>query len=100
MASGSQKGISNNPNGRPKGSTNEDVKKARKVITEFVDKNCELLEELLIEIREEKGAYEAFKCIEGILEYSVPKLSRSEVDVNAKIETVASQLAGMDDDTS
>lgn len=90
------KGKTNNPNGRPKGSGNRDIQRARDVITKFVDDNVDMLQELLLEIREEKGALEAFNCVEKLLEYTIPKLSRAEVKHEGGV-TINSLLADMDD---
>jgi len=73
-----KKGQTGNPNGRPKGSKNRSTERAREAIAKFVDRNTARFDVWLEEIYQEEGAKEAFKCVEGLLEYHVPKLSRQE----------------------
>lgn len=91
---GPPKGVSNNPNGRPKGSGNKELQRAREVVTAFVDNNAPLLEELLVEIRRDKGAYEAFKCIEGLLDYCIPRLARVESKHEGEVKAIINWPVG------
>jgi len=72
------KGVTNNPNGRPKGSQNKDVKLAREAIAKFVDENTERLQGWLDQIAEESPE-KAFNCVKDLIEYHVPKLARTEL---------------------
>ena len=72
------KGRTNNPNGRPKGSPNKSTEMARQAIAKFVDDNSERFQGWLDEIYEEHGARDAFNCVKDLIEYHVPKLSRTE----------------------
>lgn len=64
--------------GRTKGSLNKATKNAKEAIARFVDGNAERLQEWLDRIAEEDGPKAAFMCFADLLEYHVPKLSRSE----------------------
>ena len=68
----------NKTGGRKPGSPNKSTKAAREAIARFVDGNCDRLQAWLDEIHEKDGAQAAFKCFADLLEYHVPKLSRSE----------------------
>lgn len=65
--------------GRPKGTKNKSTQNAKEAIARFVDGNTERLQEWLDEIYESDGPHAAFKCFSDLIEYHVPKLSRSEV---------------------
>lgn len=69
------KGQSGNPNGRPPGTQSP----AKKAIANYIDRSAEKLDAWLDEIYADKGALEAFKCFADLLEYHVPKLSRTEL---------------------
>lgn len=73
-----KKGQSGNPLGRPVGSENKATANARIAIAKFVDGNSERLEQWLDEIYAADGPQAAFKCFADLLEYHVPKLSRTE----------------------
>lgn len=76
---GPGKGKTNNPKGRPKGSQNKDLKRAREGIAVLVEKNVPLMQEWLEGIRKEEGYLAAWKCMTDIIEYHIPKLSRTEL---------------------
>lgn len=65
--------------GRPKGMENKATKNAREAIGRFVDGNADRLQAWLDKIAAEDGARAAFGCFSDLLEYHVPKLSRSEL---------------------
>ena len=67
--------------GRPVGVPNKSTSAARESIARFVDGNVERLQGWLDEIAEDPkhGPLVAFKCVQEILEYHVPKLARTEL---------------------
>ena len=73
MAAGKKTG-----GGSRKGIPNKATVSAREAIAAFVEGNTPRLNELLDRIEEENGAQAAFRCITDLLEYHVPKLSRTE----------------------
>lgn len=72
-----KKGLS----GRKKGVPNQATKNARYAIAAFVDDNAGRLQEWLDEIAADPkhGPLAAFKCVQEVLEYHVPKLARTEI---------------------
>lgn len=75
------KGRTNNPYGRPKGSTNRSTSLAREAIAKFVEDNSERFQGWLDSIAED-DPYKAFQCVKDLMEYHLPKLQRTESDVN------------------
>jgi hypothetical protein len=65
--------------GRPKGLPNKATANARAAIAAFVEKQTPRLTHLLERIEAEEGALAAFRCIQDMVEYHVPKLARTEV---------------------
>ena len=51
---------------------------AREAIALFVERNTPKLAELIHRIEAENGPLAAFKCIESMIEYHVPRVSRVE----------------------
>ena len=70
--------------GSRKGVPNKATTNAREAIARFVDGNAERLQGWLDEIHREDGAAAAFKCFSDLVEYHVPKLSRTELSGDAK----------------
>ncbi len=68
-----------NRNGRKRGSLNKNTLDARKAIAELLQRKVGDIENWLEDIYEEYGALVAFRCVESLLEYHVPKLSRAIV---------------------
>jgi hypothetical protein len=64
--------------GKPVGAVNKATKNAKEAIARFVDGNAERLQGWLDEIAAKEGAKAAFICFTDLLEYHVPKLSRTE----------------------
>lgn len=73
------KGKTNNPGGRPKGSTNKDVKLAREAIAKLVETTAPQMQGWLEEIKIEHGALAAWRCVTDVMEYHLPKLARTEL---------------------
>lgn len=67
-----------NKGGRPKGVPNKTTILAREAISRLVDGNTPRLQEWLDEIAQKEGPLVAWKCMMDVIEYHVPKLSRTE----------------------
>lgn len=67
--------------GRKKGTTNKATMQAREAIADFVDGNADRLMGWLDEIAEESPK-DAFNCFMSVVEYHIPKLQRTESNVN------------------
>ena len=65
--------------GRPKGLPNKATANAREAIAAFVEQQTPRLSRLLERIEAEEGPLAAFRCIQDMVEYHVPKLQRTEV---------------------
>ena len=65
--------------GRAEGTPNKSTAAAREAIARFVDGNADRLQGWLDEIHKERGAEAAFRCFSDLIEYHVPKLSRTEL---------------------
>lgn len=63
---------------RPKGSTNKANQELRLVVAGFVEQNSVKFQKWLDDIQRDEGSLEAFKRVEALLEYCLPKLARSE----------------------
>ena len=64
--------------GRPKGLQNKATKDAREAIAMLVDRNVPRMEKWLDEIAQNDGPVAAWRCLQDVIEYHVPKLSRQE----------------------
>jgi hypothetical protein len=65
--------------GRPKGLANKSTLAAREAIARFVDGNAHRVQIWLDAIAETEGPLKAFQCYTDMIEYHVPKLSRTEL---------------------
>ena len=67
--------------GRIKGVPNKSTVAAREAIARFVDGNVERLQGWLDEIAADPkhGPVVAFKCVQEVMEYHIPKLARTEL---------------------
>jgi hypothetical protein len=93
----SRKGKTNNPNGRPAGTPNKATIEARQAIASFVDGNAHRLSEWLDLVANgdpendiKPNPSKAFELFQSVVEYHVPKLSRSDVkaDVTATVHGI------------
>lgn len=64
--------------GRALGTSNKATQRAREAITTFIDGNAERLQGWLDDIATTEGPKAAFNCFTDLIEFSVPKLSRTE----------------------
>lgn len=71
-------GKTGNPNGRPKGSENKSTSLLKETVAKFVEDNSQKFAGWLDKIEHEEGPLEAFKRVEALLEYALPKLARTE----------------------
>ena len=71
--------------GRQKGTPNKATRAAREAIATFVDGNSDRLQRWLDEIEEQEGPHAAFKAFTDLLEFHVPKLTRSEVKASVGV---------------
>lgn len=74
-----KKGESGNPRGKPVGALSKAKKNAREAIARLVDDNAERMQEWLDQIAEKDGPLVAWKCMNDVIEYHIPKLSRTEL---------------------
>lgn len=63
--------------GRPKGSTNKSTEMAKRILTEFIGKNMNDMEDLFEQLKAEDPK-KAFDVLYSGLEYVLPKLARTE----------------------
>ena len=64
--------------GRVKGVPNKSTVQAREAIAKFVELNVPRFQEWLTKIETEHGPLVAMRCVQDMVEYHVPKLSRQE----------------------
>ena len=84
-----QKGISNNPAGKPKGATNKASRPLKENISEFLNKNWKKIESDIRKLE----PYERVQAYEKLMAYVLPK--QKSIDANV---TVEQRLAGMTDE--
>ena len=80
---GAHKGNNYNPNGRPVGAVNKATRTAREAIATFVEDNADRLVEWLDRIAE-NDPEAAFKAYMSVVEYHIPRLQRSDIDLKIK----------------
>ena len=85
MAQGVGKGKTNNPNGRPKGVQNKVTKDTREAFKVLVEDNTGKFQGWLDKIAETNPA-KAFELLTNVAEYVLPKLSRTEVTADLKVD--------------
>ena len=61
------------------GVPNKATANAREAIARFVDDNAGRMQEWLDQIAETDGPLAAFRCLQDVLEYHIPKLARTEL---------------------
>ena len=77
-----EKGLSGNPNGRPKGAVNRTTPEIRDAIQKIVASNIDSLEEDL----EKMTPYHRWCIIEKVTKYFMPALNKNENDTNVSGE--------------
>ena len=65
--------------GRPKGMPNKATTTARQLIGQLVEANIPKMSGWLTAIEKEHGPLVAWRCVQDVTEYHVPKLARTEV---------------------
>jgi|SRR5215472_10761664 len=78
--------------GRPKGSKNKATRLAREAVSQLVDGNVHRLQGWLDDIEREEGPRAALNCFLALLEFSVPKLARTELAGKETDNPVAIQV--------
>lgn len=73
-----EKGVSGNPNGRPKGAGNKVTNKIKTAYQMLMEDNLENMSEWLGEVAE-RNPKEAMELMLKLSEYVIPKLARQEV---------------------
>lgn len=81
---GLQKGQTNNPNGRPKGSKSRRTEQWEKFSEWFM---CDGMDRLQEEMSKLKGK-EFIREVKDLMEFFQPKLQRTETDITTKGESV------------
>lgn len=75
---GLRKGMTNNPEGRPKGSQNKITSDLRERISDFLNENWERVEKDFLILEPEKRVL----IFEKLLSYSLPKMQSVQLDGN------------------
>ena len=68
-----------NRSGRKKGVQNLATRNAREAISRLVDGNADRMQGWLDEIAKKHGALAAWRCMNDVIEYHIPKLQRTEL---------------------
>lgn len=84
-----EKGVSNNPAGKPKGAINKASRPLKENISEFLNKNWKKIERDISKL----DPYARVQAYEKLMAYVLPK--QKSIDANV---TVEQRLAGMTDD--
>ncbi len=77
------KGVSGNPDGKPKGAISEKTRIWNEIGEWFRGEGIEAYQEKLMDMKQE-NPNEFLKRFEAMLEYFQPKLSRTELDASVK----------------
>jgi hypothetical protein len=64
------------------------------MVSEIVDKYAFKVEQWIEDIEREQGPREAFRCLMDLMEYSIPKLARTEItgEGGGPVQIVATPL--------
>lgn len=83
-----KKGQSGNPAGRKVGTTPVKTQLAREAIAQLVDGNAHRLNGWLDEIAKhpDHGPLQAWKCMMDVIEYHIPKLQRTDVNLTGNVQ--------------
>lgn len=82
--------------GRPKGVPNKATAEFKEKLNDLLEESAPKMAAWLEEIAADDPA-KAFDILSKFAEYIHPKLSRSQVDLDATIQTVSEKLAEMDE---
>ena len=72
------KGKSGNPAGKPRGAVSKQTQNARAAIGMLVEQNIPRMQGWLDAIAEKDGPAAAWRCLQDVVEYHIPKLQRTE----------------------
>jgi gamma-glutamyl:cysteine ligase YbdK (ATP-grasp superfamily) len=70
---------------------------AREAIAAFVDGNADRLQEWLDQIATQDGPKAAFQCFTDLLEFHVPKLTRSEINAKHTLRSLDQELSDLNE---
>ena len=81
--------------GRPKGVPNKATQSAREAFAKLVEANVPKMAGWLSAIEKEHGPLVAWKCMQDVAEYHVPKLQRTELvgDAGGPVQITINKLA-------
>jgi len=86
---GLKKGMTNNPNGRPAGSQNKSTVEIKNILTEFISKNIETLQNDYDSLEPK----ERLIFIEKLLKYIIPTKTTNEIDISKMSDEEVDKLA-------
>jgi hypothetical protein len=81
--------------GRTVGTQNKATVNAREAIARLVDGNAARMQEWLDAIARDEGPMAAWRCLADVIEYHVPKLSRSELTARVNVVETTDQAVIM-----
>ena len=87
-----KKGISNNPNGRPRGAKNKVTRSAKELLSGFITKKLERIEELYVVLEPKDQA----KLISNLMGFVMPKMT--EVSIENEIGYLLGNIDKLNDE--
>ena len=91
-----EKGKSGNPKGRSKGAVNKSTTEFKDALNRLLEDSAPKMTQWLEDIAQDDPT-KAFDILSKFAEYIHPKLSRSDVNLDATVKTVSDKLADMDE---
>lgn len=93
---GPPKGVSNNPNGRPKGAKNKGTSEFRAKLQAAFDGELDQIKETL----EQLSPFERLDMLSKFLPYLIPRLAPVEIDPEGEERTPVLLMQYIEDDTT